>query len=444
MRRRQLGLVGLGVLAGCQGWRVAAVDLDVVVVGAGLAGLTVAYGLAQRGVRVRVLEGSDRLGGRVWTQAQGGQPVELGGEFIDEDHRQVRQLVRALGLSLVPVQTQGRMGFFLGGQQYTAAQVTEQVRPIWQRVRRDYQRLPEREQDFPQDALTRQLDRASITDYLDRLGVRGWVRRYLEIQCQTEFGLDVGEQSALNLIFWLAEAGAEPEQEAPRYRIAGGNRHLVERLAAKLTGQIALNWQVEAVQAVGQGYRLSGGGKELRAQAVVLAVPLTRLRQMELGIGLSPAQQRAVQTWGYGTNGKVVMQTERAFWRTQGYSGETITDGGYQYSWAHGEQGLTFFLGGQAGLNLPTGQAGLAVMQKYMGSTAPITAETQVAWGREPWALGSYTCFQPGQWTTLAGALTQPVGRVWFAGEHTGGEWQGYMEGAVRSGQRVAQALGRG
>jgi len=318
MRRRQLGWVGLGVVAGCRGWRAAAGDPDVVVVGAGLAGLTVAYGLAQRGVRVRVLEGSDRLGGRVWTQVQAGQPVELGGEFIDQEHRQVRELVRALGLSLVPVQTQGRMGFFLGGQQYTAAQVTEQVRPIWQRVRRDYQRLPEREQDFPQDALARQLDERSITDYLDRLGVRGGVRRYLELQCQTEFGLDVGEQSALNLIFWLAEAGAEPEQEAPRYRIAGGNSRLINRLAAKLTRQIEVNWQVEAVRAVGQGYQLSGGGKELRAQAVVLAVPLTRLRQMELGIGLSPAQQRAVHTWGYGTNGKVVMQTGRAFRRTQG------------------------------------------------------------------------------------------------------------------------------
>ncbi len=442
MRRRHLVFGGLGVWAGCQRWRVASAPPQVVVVGGGLAGLTAAYSLAQQGVGVRLVEGSGRVGGRVWTQVQMGQPVELGGEFIDENHRQVQQLVRELDLSLVPVEATGRMGFFFGGQTYTAAQVAEQVRPIVARVRRDYQRVA----DLGQDETARGWDRRSIADYFDHLGLGGWVRRYLEIQCQTEFGLDPSEQSALNFIFWLPEVGAEPTAGGTRYRIAGGNSGLVNRLAATLAGRIDLNWPVESLRPAGTGYRLSGGGNVLLADAVVLAVPLTRLRQMELAIALSPRQQRAIQTWGYGTNGKVVLQTGQAYWRTHGYSGETITDGGYQYSWPHGTRGLTFFLGGQAGLNLPTGQASLAVMQKYMGSTAPITAETRLAWGQEPWALGSYACYQPGQWTTLAGALTPPVGRVWLAGEHTGGDWLGYMEGAVRSGRRAAQGIvsGRG
>ncbi len=444
MRRRQVGALGLGWLVGCQRWGRAGSPPQVVVVGGGLAGLTAAYHLAQRGVGVRLLEGSGRLGGRVWSQTQGGAVVEVGGEFIESEHRQVQALVRGLGLSLAPVHTEGRMGFFWGGQTYTAAQVTEQVRPIWQRVRQDYQQLPERVADLGEDERARRWDRRSIADYFDQLGLRGWVRHYLEIQCQTEYGLEIDQQSALNFIFWLAEGGPEPTGDSPRYRIAGGNSGLVNRLAAKLAGRLELNWPVESVRAVGSRYRLSGGGKELGADAVVLAVPLTRLRQMELEIGLSPAQKRAIQTWGYGTNGKVVLQLAQAFWRRQGYSGETITDGGYQYSWPHGAKGLTFFLGGQAGLQLPPGQAGLLVMQKYMGSTAPITAETRLSWGREPWALGSYTCYQPGQWTTLTGVLTRPVGRVWLAGEHTGGAWQGYMEGAVRSGLRAAQSLERG
>lgn len=435
-----------------------------VIVGAGCAGLTCAYRLQQAGFRPRLIEASTRVGGRMFTHRglPGGQHAELGGEFIDTQHTELRQLVKETGLSLIDLESAAgttQPFFFFDGSRVPFEKIVEEFRPIAGLIEKDLETVPETaDYRHPSD-----LDKLSIAQWLDTRGVSGSIRKLLEVAYVIEYGLDTGEQSCLNLLFLI---GTEPGSlelygdSDERYRIAEGSDELPRRLASRLDRPVELGTRLEAIRRLASGtYVLTvdreGKVEDLRAERVVLTIPFTLLRQVDIKVELPPAKRLAIDSLGYGTNSKVLAGFARRVWTDAGCNGDTFTDLPYQSSWettlgqAGGGGVLTNFLGGSGGVAVGEGSPDERAAE-FVGQASSVLpglgdAYTGKAlryhWPTAPFALGSYACYKPGQYSSIAGAEGERAGGLHFAGEHTSVEFQGYMNGAAESGERAAREV---
>lgn len=439
----------------------------VAIIGAGLAGLTCALRLNQGGVSAHVFEAAARAGGRVWTSGEGlagGQIVELGGEFIDTDHRALRNLVAEFGLEtddLVDAQAGLRAEtFWFGGALLDEAKVVDAFRPLAARMQKDLGASEE-----SADAFTR-LDRQSLAEYLSldaNLDVQ--LRRLIEVAYVGEYGLEADEQSSFNLL-WLIDS----EQPDPfrvfgdsdeRFHLRGGNQRLTDRLAETLAGQLQLGHRLLRIQQTHAGsFRLAldrgGTAREADFDHVVLTLPFTLLREVELRLPLPPLKAEMIRDLGYGTNAKLMLQFEERVWRdVHRASGSCFTDNGLQSTWdtsraQPGNYGLlTVFMGGNAGIELGRGDAERQAVRQlerieliFPGTQASYRkgSALRMHWPSMPLARGSYACFRPGQ-ARYSGSEGEAVGRLHFAGEHTSEDFQGFMNGAIESGERAAREV---
>ncbi len=456
----------LEALAGPQAPRV-------VIVGAGMAGLSAGYHLRQAGIRPQIYEASSRTGGRVFSVRDAVAPglvTEFGGEFIDSGHEEMHRFVRLFGLRLIDLkggeEARLRPTFYFNGRRVSEAEVVEAFRPLARQIRKD--------QDAVGDVVTYrqhnpravELDRMSISEYLDRIGAAGWVRELLEVAYVGEYGLEAGEQSALNLVLLIGtEPGATFEvygESDERYSVRGGNQQIANRLARFLESSLHLGHRLVAVRERGNGYRLTferrgAGTVEVDADFVILTVPFTVLREVPLRVEMPAVKRRAIRELGYGTNSKLILGLRDRVWRKAGFSGEVFTDLPWQSGWdsSRGRPGragtYTVFLGGRAGVEVGAGLAreqGERVLpdleRLFPGVRASYTGRVaRWHWPSDPFVRGSYACWKVGQYTSIAGAEFEPVGRLLFAGEHTSLEYQGYMNGAAETGRRAAQIVRR-
>jgi monoamine oxidase len=195
------------------------------------------------------------------------------------------------------------------------------------------------------------------------------------------------------------------------------------------------------------------------ASHVLLAIPFTLLRDVRLDLPLPAVKRRAIAELGYGANSKLMVGVRDRVWRTTHRSnGSTLSDLPCQLTWetSRGQPGragiLTNFTGGRQALSLGTGTAAAQaerlaadVERIYPGFTAARAGmrEARMHWPTFPWARGSYAGYRTGQWTGIAGAEAEPVGRLYFAGEHCSRAAQGYMEGGCETGEQAAAAITR-
>ncbi len=177
---------------------------------------------------------------------------------------------------------------------------------------------------------------------------------------------------------------------------------------------------------------------------------------MEIRLPLPERTRRAIREISFGTNAKLFAGLSRRPWRAQGFSGEVITDLGFQTCWEDharpggGPGGLTVFAGGQTGVDFARGEAAARVREVLArlevafpeASVVGTGAAARMDWPGYALAKGSYSCFAPGQVTAFAGAFA-PLGRLVFAGEHMSKEHSGYMNGAAETGRLAARAVAR-
>jgi len=448
--------------------RVTGAAPRVAVVGAGLAGLAAARLLAKAGCDAQLYEAGDRAGGRIRTEHGRSDPQavwEMGGEFIDGDHDDMLALADALDVELLDTLPPGEESlsplFHFGGQRYGDEQLASALASIAPRLAADAGAISSRPGFQAATAADRRFDRLSITDYVDGLKLDRWLQQLIEVSFTTLYGLDAGEQSALNLLTFIGGApdagsrilGASDE----RFKVRSGSQQLTDRLAGDLGERIAFGRRLVRLRRAAAGWVLGfDRGKDQHADAVVLALPFTLLRQVDMGDLLPPPHSLAVRTLGYGTNAKLLLGTHRRIWREQGFDGNCRSDGALQSAWdcsrlrGRGEGVFTVYLGGRSGLALgqedeSTQAARHAALADtlFPGFEAAWTGEMRRAcWTDEPLARGSYTCYRPGQWTTLAGVERQPLpGGLYFAGEHCATRSQGYMNGAAETGRAAAMAI---
>ncbi len=445
---------------------------DVVVVGAGIAGLAAAWRLREAGVSVSVIEAQNRCGGRMLSLRDhfaDGQVCELGGELVDTGHVRMHALAAELGLAfddLTGAETPGLAdGWYFDGALRSEHDVLQAFAPVAALIARDQAVIGDGDIDGSSSAAVRELDRASLAQWFDRNGVGGWLRRLLDVAYTTEMGLECDQQSALNLLTFI-DASTEKFRlfgdSDERFHVRGGNDLVTTRLAGKLGDAIETGTVLEALSRGADGryvlsLRRGSASIQRRAAQVVLAMPFTTLRQVRIGVDLPAAKRDAIARLRYGTNAKLMIGVERRVWRERhGSNGSLMCDLGVQTTWETSRQQagaagiLTNFTGGRHGLDIgegtPKHQADLASVQLdrvFPGFAAARGAarEARFHWPSHPWTQGSYACFTPGDWTGLREHIAGNVDNVFFAGEHCSPDNQGFMEGGLESGENVAAQI---
>jgi monoamine oxidase len=473
---RDAGALALGVAAFgrfAPAARGAAQAARVVVVGAGLAGLTAAYRLKQAGCMTEVHEGSDRIGGRCWTIRGAfldGQIGEHGGELIDQGHTALRQLAQQLGLTLDNLLQGERNGtepaYYFDGAPYSVRQATLDLRDVWPKIHSDASAA-----SYPTlfDSFTErgyELDQMSIVDWIEESvpgGIDSPLGQLLDTAYNIEYGAESAEQSSLNLLYLLAYQGPGNirifGKSNEKYHVRGGNDQVPARLANALAGQITLGSELVAVKRNNDAtytltFRQGGSSRTVIADRLVLAVPFSILRHsVDISrAAFSPLKRIAIAEQGMGTNSKLHVQFSSRHWQSLDCNGETYSDRGYQNTWEvtraqpGGSGILVDYTGGQVGASFGSGSPQQRA-QQFLAQIEPVLPGLSAKWnGRATvdfwlgnrWTRGSYSYWKVGQYTRFAGIEGRPEGNCFFCGEHTSIDSQGYLNGAVETGERAA------
>jgi monoamine oxidase len=454
----------------------AATAPRIVVVGGGLAGLTAAYRLKQAGYAAQVYEASNRIGGRCWTirgAFADGQIAEHGGELIDTGHTDMRHLVQELGLTtdnLLSAQANGTEDFYrFDGQPYSFTQATNDLKTIWQQLHSDLSAASYPTLYTSSTARGRQLDNMSIADWIAAYvpgGAASKLGQLLDVAYNIEYGAETSDQSALSMIYLLGYAG--PGQlrvfgkSNEKYHVTGGNDQVPTLLGQALGSQVTLGSELVAVKRNADGsygltFKQGSKTKAVTADQVVLALPFSIMRSSVdwSQAGFSAVKARAIRELGMGTNSKLHVQFTDRHWEGLGNNGNTYSDTGYQDTWdvtraQPGRSGiLVDYTGGTIGASFGSGTPASRA-QQFLGQIEPllpgITAKfngraTVDYWTGYQWTKGSYSYWKVGQYQGFAGAERERSFNCHFAGEHTSVDFQGYLNGAVESGQRAASEI---
>jgi monoamine oxidase len=432
----------------------------VVVAGAGLAGLCAARKLVKAGVQVTLVEARERAGGRVWTirdGLRGGQHGELGGEFIDAEQKEIRKLARELDIEMVRVLRSGFTHRFRCAERGWCVSRTapwDELRQSFAPLLRKYKAADKSDQS----ATVRRMARISVRDWLNEQDA-GETLHSMANALRGFFLADPDDLSVLQLVEQLSKGGSPAQAEM--YRIEDGNDRLVSALidsspARLLLGQILRRISRTRSRVIAHVEARDGRIHDIDADAMVIALPASTLREVEIAPSLPERQQRAIHTLRYGCATKVVLQTSRDVFSSR-RARAFATDSPLGAYWdGSEEQGggpsiVTFLAGGAASRQLSSrALAGAdAVLSELCWLRAPTGPKGPAAqphlwaatWEDDPWARGGYAYVDPRFDPALRELLSRRAGRLVFAGEHTSEKWQGYMNGAVESGFRAAREL---
>lgn len=422
---------------------------DAVIVGGGCAGLRAADELLLAGLDVVVLEARHRPGGRVHSHRfDDGQWCERGAEFVDQNHERVLELAARLGLRTVPTEPgpDGRRRLDVGGR-VVALDDLPSVRAEHRRWESELDELAGTvDPDDPTGGpMAASLDGRNVADLIGSLDLSVSAKVLVGRELRTELMVPPSELSLLHLA-WVAARHRAVGAGREAFRIGGGFDQIPAGLAARLGDALRLDQPVSAVDGA-RGSVMTAAGEELLADHIVLAVPPPALAR----IAITPALPAEVLSIGMGVGAKVSTQYSRRVWLDDGSDGRVLSDRAYGELWETtagqpGDRGiLTALLSSHDGAALgalPDVDARVRrdVERLFPGSIG-LALETVVTdWTNDPWSLGCYAAFQPGQLRSAWDLLRSRHGRVVLAGEHTS-VFAGYVEGALESGARAAEMV---
>jgi monoamine oxidase len=471
-------------------------DAKVVIVGAGIAGLSCAHRLWHEcGTRAEVYEWADRPGGRIQTlrgHFDDGQFVEEHAEFINPEHTATLELAQKLHLTLdnteryPPGVDADQESFWFDGRLWSQ----ESVNRDWRKFGYALFREAAAKAGWP---TTYRHSTPSAAKW-DQMSTAEWLDRYLPGGSKSDFGqlcisavLDeyggaAEQQSSLNLIDLLGgdtsrKSGLQP-RSAPqldggneKWHIHGGNDRLISGIIDRLPkGTVHLGQRLVALRSRASGqvvcsFALDGGTQDVVADQVVLAIPFTTLRQVDTrAVQIRPVHRRAINEMGMGSNAKFFLQYSSRIWDQSHQTGNAYSDTIVQGTWD-----ATDYQSGAAGVlaALPGGTVGRdwgshyelqsyhgrpparmvtdyldSFEQIFPGSKALYNGKAFFVWSSgDPYILGAYSYLAVGQYTAFNGIQGAQEGPLHFAGEQTSINFQGYIEGGLRSGYRCADEI---
>jgi monoamine oxidase len=441
--------------------------MDVIVVGAGIAGLSAARELARAGLAVTVLEARDRVGGRTLSEEHGGQIVDLGGQWMGDKHERLRALANELGVDSFPQfatgkkildRGDGKLRTFNGFMPKIGLFSLVQLGLALGKLERLAKKVP---LDDPMRAPeARALDAMTLAAYLDENVRTKRARDMITLAAQMIFA---AEPSQLSLLYFLLYARSgeglqrlcEIEGGAQERRFTFGAQALSTRLAAQLGTAVRLGHPVRAVQQDANGVVVHTAHGTLKARRALFAIPPALLAKIDLGPDLSAARQLLHAQMPMGSVLKCIVSYDRPFWRQAGYSGEAFSTRGLvratfdDCNAAGTHAALVAFVVGDRAKELSRvpqeerRKLVLAELGRLHGAAAHRPLEyTDKDWLVDEWSGGCYVGLMPPQLLTqAAAALRAPHGLVHFAGTETATHHMGYLEGALESAERVVREI---
>ena len=440
-------------------------EADVAVVGAGLAGLAAARRLRESGREVVVLEARDRVGGRTLNEPIGdGKVVELGAQWVGPTQERVLGLMADLGLESFPTHTRGTNLFEREGELTRYEGTIPRVNPVaLAEVGLVMKRINRMSAQVPREAPWR----AAKADAWDSQTFESWMRRNVRTALARDilrlaiigvWAAEPRDVSLLHVLFYIRSAGSlemlvDVEGGAQEARVVGGSQRICELAAEQLgADSVVLSSPVRSIERNGAAVLVDAERATIRARRVIVAVPPALAGRIRYSPPLPARRDGLSQRMAQGSVVKCMAIYERPFWRERGLSGAVTSASGpisvvFDNSPPDGSPGvlLGFFEGRAAREAADVSREErrgvvLDCMSRFFGPDAT-RAEGYVdrAWGADEWARGCYGgYFAPGGWSDHGPALREPVGPIHWAGAETATVWNGYMDGAVSSGERAA------
>ena len=426
--------------------------MELIVIGGGIAGLACARSLGQQGKQVLLLEGRDRLGGRIHSATLQGVKVDLGASWLEGGKRNpIRELADLAGARLVRTDYESLELFDLDGRELKGREHDVIDRAVEQTMR---ELLRAKRNATRDDSIEPIVKRA-----LDQHGLSPTERRGLHWSVASEF---TSEYAADLRDLSLSQWDEDYEYGGGDYQFAEGCSALVDFLAtecARLGVEIQTGAIVRSIDWSARAVRVGAGQQDFEASQAVVTLPLGALKRgaVEFRGKMPEAKQRAVQRLGAGTLNKVVMAFRKRFWPAEahyfgclGEAAETPIDF-WNLEPVTGKPLLAALVGGSAAVRLEDMSDGeiqqlvLAPLRRAFGTRVdePLALEV-TRWARDPFAHGAYSHVPPGGTYDDYGALAEPIGdRLFFAGEATNTRYPSTVHGAYESGLRAAREASR-
>jgi monoamine oxidase len=440
-------------------------EADLVVVGAGLAGLTAARTAVAAGSSVVVVEARERVGGRVLNEDIGsGKVVEVGGQWIGPTQDRLAALARELGVETFPTYADGDNVLEYGGRLRRYRGTIPRLNPAvlvdfgqaQQRLNLMSRRVP---LDAPWEARrAARLDGQTLASWIRRNVRTKGGRSLLELGIEAVWAAQPEELSLLHALFYIRSAGSlerlfDTEGGAQQDRFVGGSQRLATRMAEELGGdRLVLGQPVRTIRHGADGVTVESAGAAVRARRAVVAIAPPLTARIAYDPPLPGFRDQLTQRMPLGTVVKCMAIYDDPFWRQEGLSGQALSDGGpvrltYDNSPPDGSPGvlLGFLEGARARElgRLPADERRSAVVGTFARIFGPRAgrpvAYLERLWAEEEWTRGCYgSHMPPGAWTAYGPALRAPIGPLHWAGAEYATVWNGYMDGAVRSGEASA------
>ncbi|ORJ61861.1 flavin monoamine oxidase family protein [Mycobacterium simiae] len=434
--------------------------VDVVVVGAGFAGLSAARALSRQGHDVVVFEGRDRVGGRSFTGSVAGLPVDMGGAFVGPTQDAVLALAAELSIPTTPTHHDGKNVIHWRGwtrsYQGTIPKLSLTGLIDIGRLRWQFERIA---RSIPVDApwqarRARELDKLSFADWLRSVRATASSRDLMTIMTRVTWGCELDDVSMLHAVRYVRAAGGldrllDVEDGAQQDHFPGGTQQIAQAAADELGARVVLNAPVRRIERHGAGVTVTSERGAAEAGFVIVAIPPAHRAAIEFAPPLPAEYHDLFDRWPQGRLSKAFAAYETPFWRTGGFSGQALSDKGPVFITfdvspnGDGPGILMGFVDARAFDSLPTDQRRrdtLRCFASLFGDEALKPLDyTDHRWGTEDFAPGGPTAaVPPGSWTRLGPWLRKPVGPIHWAGTETADEWTGFFDGAVRSGYRAA------